>query len=1050
MVSGLTPGRDPLPELARLLAVTAKGLGLGWSASDVRGVLEGGADGLRRVADDLLAAGAATRQWLLVSIDQAEELFTRTTPDALQHFARLLGEAIAGPVRVISALRSEFLDDLRDLPEMATVPIEAYVLAPLDREMIRDVIERPAKVARLYLDDGLAARLVADTDGGEALPLLAFTLRHLADGLPAGGRLTQSRYDELGGVHGALTRQADAALADAMRASGVTDREVLAGLTRMVTIDGTGRRARRRIKLTSLTEPLRVALQVFVDRRLLLSDTDHDGQVWFTMAHEALVTEWPFLDTAIADITIALHAARTVEQAATEWNSAGRPEHYLWDDKRLTAAWSALGMSGNNDPYLAAPVLGELDDQARAFLDAAAQRVHDTQQRERRRRTRTITMLSTLLVLALIAVGVAVSKQRTAVEQQRIATVRQLITQADAIRDADPRTALLLGIAAERIGPGGEAEASLVNTLTTTHYAGTLADRAGPVSSVAFSPDGRTLAAGDSDGTVIVWGLANPARPGHLLAAGAGSVSSVAFSPDGRTVAMGSFDGRVILWDLADLTRPRQFLEAHAGSVFSVVFSPDGRTLAAGDSDGTVVMWDLTTPVRSRQLRSPHAGRAGAVFSVAFSPDGRTVATASDDGTATLWDLTDPARPQRSLEGHTSSVNSVVFSPDGRTVATASDDGTAMLWELTDLTRPQRLRPAPSSKTSKVTAVAFAPDGHTAATASDDGTTTVWDFTDFTRPQSLRPAPPSHTGRVSSVAFSPNGRTLATGGSDATIILWDLTARAQPQRLGQPLAGQPSSVDSVKFAPDGRTLTTTSSDGTVIVRDLIDPDRTQPQLSNTHASHLVDSLAIAPNDRTLVTADGEGSVILWDLTDRTQPRPLGQPLSGHHSPVTSAAFSANGRTLATADGEGSVILWDLTNRTQPRPLGQPLSGHHSPVTSAAFSANGRTLATADGEGSVILWDLTNRTQPRPLGQPLSGHIGSVTAAAFAPDGNILATGGSDATVILWNLTALNQLRDQAIQRACAITGRGLDHAEWNRYIPGLPYQDTCPATATER
>jgi WD40 repeat protein len=74
----------------------------------------------------------------------------------------------------------------------------------------------------------------------------------------------------------------------------------------------------------------------------------------------------------------------------------------------------------------------------------------------------------------------------------------------------------------------------------------------------------------------------------------------------------------------------------------------------------------------------------------------------------------------------------------------------------------------------------------------------------------------------------------------------------------------------------------------------------------------------------------------------------------------------------------------------------------------------------------------------------------VTAVALAPDGNILATGGSDATVILWNLTDLNQLRDHATQRACAITGGGLDRTEWARYIPGLPYQDTCPVTASGR
>ncbi|HSZ30722.1 MAG TPA: TIR domain-containing protein, partial [Pseudonocardiaceae bacterium] len=332
-VPRLVPGSDPLSELARALAATATRLELGWSASDVRGVLEGGTDGLRRIADDLLSAGSATHQRLLVSIDQAEELFTRTTPDALQRFAQLLRDAIAGPVHVVTAMRSEFLDDLRDLPALAGVPIEAYVLAPLDREMLRDVIDGPAKVARLRLENGLAAVLVADTASGEALPLLAFTLRQLADGLPAGGTLTLARYDDLGGVQGALTRHADAALAEAMRASGLTNREVVAGLTRLVTIDDTGRRARRRITLTSLTPPLRVALQVFVERRLLLSDTDI-GQVWLTVAHESLLTEWRPLDTATAEIAHALRTARTVEQAAADWTSAGHPVHYLWDDER--------------------------------------------------------------------------------------------------------------------------------------------------------------------------------------------------------------------------------------------------------------------------------------------------------------------------------------------------------------------------------------------------------------------------------------------------------------------------------------------------------------------------------------------------------------------------------------------------------------------------------------------------------------------------------------------------------------------------------------------
>jgi WD40 repeat protein len=171
----------------------------------------------------------------------------------------------------------------------------------------------------------------------------------------------------------------------------------------------------------------------------------------------------------------------------------------------------------------------------------------------------------------------------------------------------------------------------------------------------------------------------------------------VAFTPDGRTLATGSTDTTVILWDFTDPARPRQLgpsLTGHTdsgrtGRVDSVAFAPDGRTLATASAGDTVILWDLTDPARPRQLGPPLlTSHTGPVNSVAFAPDGRTLATGSDDTTVILWDLTDPARPRQlgpPLTGHNGSVDSVVFVPDGRTLATGSADNTVILWDLTGL-----------------------------------------------------------------------------------------------------------------------------------------------------------------------------------------------------------------------------------------------------------------------------------------------------------------------------------------------------------------------------
>ncbi|KAI1357191.1 WD40-repeat-containing domain protein [Xylaria arbuscula] len=156
-----------------------------------------------------------------------------------------------------------------------------------------------------------------------------------------------------------------------------------------------------------------------------------------------------------------------------------------------------------------------------------------------------------------------------------------------------------------------------------------------------------------------------------------GSVKSVAFSPDGRTLASASDDQTVRVWS-ADKGNCLQTLEGHTDSVRSVAFSPDGRTVASASDDQTVRVWSADKGDARGAYRLGQ-GHTGLVRSVAFSPDGRTLASASDDQTVRVWSA-DKGDCLQTLEGHTDSVSSVAFSPDGRTLASASGDQTVRVW----------------------------------------------------------------------------------------------------------------------------------------------------------------------------------------------------------------------------------------------------------------------------------------------------------------------------------------------------------------------------------
>jgi eukaryotic-like serine/threonine-protein kinase len=301
--------------------------------------------------------------------------------------------------------------------------------------------------------------------------------------------------------------------------------------------------------------------------------------------------------------------------------------------------------------------------------------------------------------------------------------------------------------------------APLVEPATAANAALATWNEGSCVSSVAFSPDGQTLASGSADALVWLWDVGSGEQR-TALESHTHWVRSVVFSPDGLTLASGSDDQSIWLWDVAS-AQPLHTLAGHVRQVTSAAFSPDGSTLVSAGFDKTVRLWDVASGQQLALLQ----GHTNWIRSVAFSPDGDLVASAGDDRTIRLWDVAS-GEMLRLLQGHLDWVRSVTFSPDGRTLASGSDDKTIRLW---DVASGELLRVL-EGHTESVASVAFSPDGRTLASGSFDGTVKLWDVATGQPLDTHK----GHTDPVYSVAFSPDGRTLASGSCDATIRLWQV------------------------------------------------------------------------------------------------------------------------------------------------------------------------------------------------------------------------------------------------------------------------------------
>ncbi|NEQ66888.1 MAG: peptidase C14, partial [Symploca sp. SIO2D2] len=1047
----IKPGESPLRSLAGVFIPETfrfKKKGEALLNSSVAELREVGAAALVEMIEE-----EEYEQPVVLVVDQFEEIFTlcRGSEEKEQERKQFLNclfgavDALAGKLRLVITLRADFLgkcleQSYGNLAER--IKASQVDMTPLTDAELDEVICKPAETVGLQVAPYLQKRLkehIQEAPG--SLPLLEYALtelwrdwhtRYQAEGSTASNQLTFEGYDRIGGVAGALEKQANSVY-ESFASSSVKQGLVQRIFLELVQLGEETEDTRRRVlkqELISEIHPEEMVDEVLsklVESRLVVTDetpTENDSSaVVIDLAHEATIRHWKQLRYWLNKHRQDLPLIRQLRKETATWQVNEQKSKYLLVGARLDAALDCL------EKYRE---LGYLNKAVQTFIQVSYATWIEAETEKERQILEALCMTAEIQwnknqqlesLISITKAGVRVQQLRNShLEvkpdncQKAVRKLRETLYRR--IQEKNRLRGHSHEVKAIAYSPDSTtlASASLDKTVKLWNaqngsLLATLQGHRGEINVIAYSPDGATLTSASDDKTVKLWNVQN----GSLLTTLKGhshSVKAIAYSPDGAILASASLDKTVKLWNPQDgslLTT----LKGHSHGVNAIAYSPDGAILASASLDNTVKLWNA----QDGSLLTTLQGHANWVNAIAYSPDGTTLASASDDNTVKLWNAQNGSL-LATLQGHRGEVKAIAYSPDGAILASASLDKTVKLWNVQNGSLLATLQ----GHRGEVKAIAYSPDGATLASASDDNTVKLWNAQN----RSLLTTLQGHSHEVKAIAYSPDGATLASASLDKTVKLWSvqnsspLTTLKSHSYLVKAIAYSPDGatlasaswdktvklwsaqngsllatleghsyylVSAIAYSPDGTTLASASDDKTV---KLWNAQNGSFLATLKGHSHRVKAIAYSPDSTTLVSASDDKTVKLWNPQDGS----LLTTLKGHSHEVKAIAYSPDSTTLASASLDKTVKLWNAQNGS----LLATLQGHRGEINVIAYSPDGATLTSASDDKTVKLWNVQNGS----LLTTLKGHSHSVKAIAYSPDGAILASASLDKTVKLWN------------------------------------------------
>jgi hypothetical protein len=922
---------------------------------------------LNAMATDLRMAHQAPEAQILISVDQAEELFAEADREDGRRFFNILSTALlsGASFQVVMTLRSDFLGSLQ-AAEGLSVSLREVSLPPLPRERMADIIKGPAQVAGFSVEEAFVQAAIRDADTDDALPLLAFALREIYDLGGADRALSLSDYQALGDpeahlspLENSVRRAADGVL-DLCRPSqeeklALRDAFVPA-LVRVNDQDTYTRRPARWGELPDKSWPL---LTHLVQARLLTVEQRGEER-WVEVAHEALLRKWPLLRGWLDEAREFLVGTQQLEEELRNWQMADKENQasYLLTGLKLTRAQTWV----QERPQQIPSELSHFIHESIALRDRLL--------RGQRRRQRLV--ISGLTLLTLVA-GAAwfwgELRNRAAQEAQ----VRQFQSAHRSMLEIDPMLSLVNGLAAmarlrDNLNEALPLAISLDRATELNSFRGHLFSGHDEVWSLAETPSGR-LISGGRDGILRLWSPAGqPESPAIPSGHPAGIRGIVAISDQEWWTA--GDEANLQHWVGGKAQGPP--IATGHGTIQTLVRTQDGHLLSAG-TDGLMRRWHATT---GKSLGPPLPTGHVEVWSVAILPNGDWV-TGGREGMLQWWHQ--GQRKGLPLASGQGAVTALVSLSNNRMIS-GGDDGSMRLWS-----QDGRLLRTIRSGHSSIFTLLRRNNGSLLSGGSER---LAFGPKNYIRTWEIKSHQEKHWIRANqmeslSIVELCNG-DLISGGSNGFLYHW-----RGGQRLGNPIKTPHRRVYALAVLPSG-DLVSGGDDGTFVMWR-----NGQPVSKSISSQGGVTSLS-ALRDGSFLSGGRDGSIKHWSVNGRLSAE---RTMQTRHGAVWAISPLPNGDLLTGGD-DGSLRRW-----RKGRQIGASIKTPHTTVVSLVVKRNGDWVSGGSG-GDIQIW-----RHGKPLGDYFQVATGSVWSLAELRGGDLVSANG-DGTLSVYPTPA------GAIAEAC--------------------------------